>query len=593
MSSVICRSNFCYTGYSAKCFILHAMNTSLQRTSLIITLLLSLLSSFFFAQQPLSIPDTLSGNSFTLNIRDTTHVFYNGFQTATFGVNASYLGPTLILNKGDSININVVNHLMDTTTIHWHGLHVSAQNDGGPHTVIPPSHTWTPGFKVRDHASTYWYHPHLHMMTNFHATKGAAGLIIVRDSTERQLNLPRTYGVDDFPLVVQSKCFDGTKQIIINNPYDSTMVVNGTRNAFLAVPAQVVRLRLLNASPERVYNFALQNNLVFYQIASDGGLLNAPVPLTRLRLAPGERAEILVDFAGQQGQVIQLLSMASELPNGIYGALQPGMGAGQVIPGYTSNPLNGANFQVMTFQVTPPTSSPVTVVTTTLVQNSPWLTSSANGFKTLTFSPLNQGPGAIQGPFLINNTSFDMNVVNYTIPKDNIEVWTLTNQSPIAHPFHIHDVQFYITELNGVLPPPNMAGRKDVVLVPAGQTVKFITKFETFCDPQGYNMYHCHMLTHEDSGMMGQFTVSCPAVGIDEITNEESVIVFPNPANDKINIRSSVKINSIELISSDGKKLVQSREVGGIEVSKLKPGLYHLLLNTEKGAISRKISKTQ
>ena len=298
------------------------------------------------AQQPLAIPAVLSGTSFNLNVHDTTHVFYSGFTTLTYGINASYLGPTLIMNKGDSVSINVNNFLMDTTTIHWHGMHVSAMNDGGPHNIILPGASWQPSFRVRDHASTYWYHPHLHMMTNMHVTRGAAGMIIVRDSTESLLNLPRTYGVDDYPLVIQSKCFDASKQIQINNASDSVMMVNGTINPFLNVSAQVIRFRVLNASSERVYQLGFQGNLTFHQIGTDGGLLDAPVALTRLRLAPGERAEILVNFSGLNGQTFTLMSFASELPGAIYGATQPGMGPGQTITGYSQNPLNGADFPI-------------------------------------------------------------------------------------------------------------------------------------------------------------------------------------------------------------------------------------------------------
>jgi FtsP/CotA-like multicopper oxidase with cupredoxin domain len=156
-------------------------------------------------------------------------VFYPGFTTNTFGINAKYLGPTLFLNKGDSVTMNVHNQLMDTTTIHWHGLHVSAMNDGGPHTVIPPDSIWSPKFVVGDNASMFWYHPHLHMMTNLHASKGATGLIIVRDPIESALALPRKYGIDYFQLVLQSKCFDAGKYIAIDNAYDSVMLVFESR----------------------------------------------------------------------------------------------------------------------------------------------------------------------------------------------------------------------------------------------------------------------------------------------------------------------------------------------------------------------------
>ena len=244
-----------------------------------------LISSDAKSQNPLAIPDTLSGTTFQLNINDTTKQFYTSYNTNTFGINANYLGPTLFLNQGDSVSITVNNLLADTTTIHWHGMHVSSKNDGGPHTYILPSTSWNPKFQIKDKASTYWYHSHLHMKTNHHATLGAAGLIIVRDTEEAALNLPRRYNVDDFPIVIQSKAFDSNKQITINNAYDSVMMVNGTLKPFLNIPAQVVRLRLLNASSNRVYNIGFTGNLTFYQIASDGGLLSAPVSITRLRLA--------------------------------------------------------------------------------------------------------------------------------------------------------------------------------------------------------------------------------------------------------------------------------------------------------------------
>lgn len=561
---------------------------------LIATLLLVLGSQGMYGQNLLAIPDTLSGTNFNLTIHDTTHNFYTGIQTNTFGINASYLGPTLLLRKGDSVHVTFNNQLMDTTTIHWHGMHVSAANDGGPHIIIPPGTTWSPSFTVRDHAAMYWYHPHLHMMTNLHASLGAAGLVIVRDSEEALLNLPRRYGVDDFPLVIQSKSFDANKQILINNAFDSVMMVNGTVNAYLPAPAQVVRFRLLNASSERVYNIGLQGNLTFYQIGTDGGLLNSPVPLTRLRLAPGERAEILVDFTGKNGQSINLVSFGSELPNAIYGAAQPGMGPGQVIPGYSTNALNGHDFTILNFAIVAPTVAPVSTIPATLISNTPWPTAAANANRTLTFTPANMGPTAIQGPFLINNTSFDMNVVNYSIPFNNIEVWSLTNQSPIAHPFHIHDVQFYITEINGTAPPANMAGRKDVVLVQSQQTVKFITKFETFCDSTGYYMYHCHMLPHEDDGMMGQFVVTCPKPnGVSEV-DANDVEFFPNPATNAVTVLSgSHPIQAIRLSDMLGREILKqnNRPVFRLDISlpAMANGLYQMDITIDGQVLTKKL----
>ncbi|HRI26432.1 MAG TPA: multicopper oxidase domain-containing protein [Chitinophagales bacterium] len=478
-------------------------------------LLFGLLPYLLAAQNPLFIPDTLSGTNINLTLQTGSVNFYPGIPTATMGANGNLLGPTLILNKHQYVTINVNNQLPENTTLHWHGLHVAPENDGGPHVVIPAGTTWSPSFPVMDWASTYWYHPHLHMKTNEHVLKGIAGLIIVRDEQEAALTLPRRYGIDDFPLVIQTKAFDANNQIVTTtSALDTALMVNGTPKPYLNAPGQIVRFRVLNGSSERTYNFGFSNNATFYQIGSDGGLLSDALPLTRLRLSPGERAEILADLSGNIGQIIFLMNYGAELPNAIYGAAQPGMGMGQTIPNYNLNPLNGANFNILQINVGNPTLNPVTTLPTSLVVHNPWLPIQANQTRNLVFMPQNMGPGAINGPFVINMMPFDMMMINYYVPYNNIEIWELRNQSPISHPFHIHNTSFYVLDINGAPPPANLAGRKDVILVPAGNTtVRFIAKFETFFNDTLPYMYHCHMLTHEDEGMMGQFVVTTPNLG--------------------------------------------------------------------------------
>jgi FtsP/CotA-like multicopper oxidase with cupredoxin domain len=511
-----------------------------MKKTLFLGVLISQLFRLIGAQiNPLYIPDTLVQGNYNLNLQTGSVSFFSGANTSTFGANGNILGPTLLLNRYDTVQLNVTNNLGEPTTIHWHGLHVSSENDGGPHTVIMNGDTWSPEFKVLDWAGTYWYHPHLHHHTNEHVQKGIAGFIIVRDDLEGAINLPRTYGKDDFPIVVQTKAFDINNQIVVMSALDTTLLVNGTYKPFLEVPAQVIRLRLLNGSSERYYNFGLQGNYPFYMIASDGGLLTSALQLTRLQIAPGERAEILVDLSSLQGQSINLMSFASEFPNAIYGAMQPGMGGGQVIPNYTLNPLNGADFNVLQLNVIAPTLNPVITIPASLITHTPWQELDANITRALTFTSVNMGPTAIQGPFLINNATFDMNVINQYVPLDNIEIWSLTNSSPISHPFHIHDVHFYILDINGVLPPPHLQGRKDVVHVPAGNgVVRFITKFENHANIDVPYMYHCHMLTHEDDGMMGQFIVYPPCERqidvepTDVYTAENTTVEFSVVMND-------------------------------------------------------------
>lgn len=538
------------------------------------------------AQNPVIIPDTLSGVEFELNLQNGTFQFYDGINTTTMGANGDILGPTLIMEKGDFVDITVNNQLADTTTIHWHGMHVSAANDGGPHTIILPGETWNPQFTVMDKAGTYWYHPHLHRQTNKHVSLGIAGFIIVRDDKEAALDLPRIYGVDDFPLVIQTKDFDAQKQIIVPSNNDDVLMVNATIDPSLDVPAQVIRFRLLNGSSQRVFNIGLSGNGMFYQIGSDGGLLAAPLALTRLQMAPGERAEILIDFDGMQGQTVQLMSYAAEFPNGIYGAKYAGMMQFMVLDGYDPNSMNGNNFNIIEFNVTAPTNDPVTTIPASLVEVTPYPEESADITRILTFSPSQMGSDQLNHPFLINGTSFNFDVINFTIPLNNTEIWSITNQSAIAHPFHIHDVQFYVLTRNGVPPPASEQGRKDDILVKPQETVRLITKFEDFAnDPVPY-MLHCHMLVHEDNGMMLQFAVVDTTTGFEDITSgDDAFVLFPNPVtNGNLTIdthKSHAVITSYELYSLTGNRILQKTvndqnpEIK-INVSDMPSGLYFL-----------------
>lgn len=564
-----------------------------MRSILIISLSL-LCYSPVYSQQQLFIPPTLSGTSIDLDLDEGTKSFFPGTATNTYGANGNFLAPTLILDRYQQVTLNVHNNLTDTTTIHWHGMHVAPENDGGPHIFIPPGTTWSPSFEVKDWAATHWYHPHLHYHTNEQVLKGLAGMIIVRDPIESALSLPRTYGIDDIPLILQTRAFDSNNQIVTHSALDTTVMVNGTIDPYVSVPSQMVRLRLLNGSSERVYELGFSGNQPFQQIASDGGLLSAPVSLTRLRLAPGERAEIIVNFTGMEGQSTDLINFGSELPNAIYGASQPGMGPGQTIPNYTLNPLNGNNFSMITFNVGSQTTNPVLSIPTSLVTHNPWPESSATTTRTLTFSPQVMGPTAIQGPFLINMMPFDMMMINFYIPFEATEIWTLTNSTPIAHPFHIHNVPFYILDINGQVPPASLQGRKDVVLVPAGGgTVRFITKFEDFYNDSVPYMYHCHMLTHEDDGMMGQFIVNSPPdAGLNESSVDDEIVIYPNPANDVVTITISHTNSNIKLMDQTGRVIFTKKSTQKkteLNISELPNGTYSILVQNDTKVYRNKL----
>jgi blue copper oxidase len=512
------------------------------RKGTIVPFFFSLISYTVFSQNPLYIPDTLSGTSFTLSVQSGTKQFFGTNNTPTFGYNGNFLGPTLFLNKDDSVTLNVKNNITQPTTVHWHGLHVSPQNDGGPHQVILPNTTWSPSFKVRNEASTFWYHPHGEGKTEIQVSKGLAGLIIVRDNIEKTYALPRRYKIDDFPLIVQSKNFDVLYQFATATHEDSINMVNGTIDPYLQVPRQVVRFRILNGAADRTYNFGLSNNASFYLIGSDGGLLSQPFATNRVRLSTGERAEILVDLSGYSvGTQLYLKSYASELPRGIIGADSVGTSTIVIGEGYYSNPLNGADFNILRLDIVPQTTNPVTTIPISFAPKIPLSAANVNATREIVFTAdtVTSGQaGKVDGPFFMNNAPFHMDSINIITYLNNTEIWKLTNKTMVAHPFHIHDIEFFVLDINGLPPPPEYQGLKDVILVKPQETVRFITKFTTFADHYIPYMFHCHLLHHEDDGMMGSFLVIDPAtVGIkEEIKKQGYVKIYPNPAADILNI---------------------------------------------------------
>jgi len=536
------------------------------------------------AQNPVPFPETLSGTTFSLTIHHDSVQFFSGVKTLTNAFNNSaYLGPTIFLNKGDIVTMNVHNELNDTSTVHWHGLHVPAHADGGPHTVILPGATWSPSFEVMNNAAMYWYHPHLHMKTGQQVMRGAAGLIIVRDPVEATLNLPRQYGVDDFPLVIQSQQFDPGNQIAWRGMHDSILLVNGVTNPSLNVPAQVVRLRLLNASQERNFNFGFSGNRHFYVIGNDGGLLENPVDVTRIRLSPGERAEVLLDLNGLNGQSLQLMSYASEFPPGVQGG-EPMMGMDTAM----YSPINGINFNILQIQITNQLANPVTSIPASLVGIDPWLPSTANITRTIHITADNMM--SMDGPFYFNDQLFDMNRIDYQVPLNNIEIWTLSNQTMVAHPFHIHDVQFFLLDRDGVTVNLEESGFKDVVMVGPNETVRFITKFEDFADAEMPYMHHCHILMHEDDGMMGQFVVvpSNPTgISENELVNNH-LLIYPNPVQDIMSFELPAKIQqnlyNFRIINSTGSVLSAGNTLtqNVLNAHFLQPGLYQLEIKVDE-----------
>ena len=560
-----------------------------------ITVLLALITLFAInvsgqSYNTLWIPDTLSGTNFNLAIKDTfAQIVNTGNQTITGGINGKFGGPTMFINKGDVVHMNVQNDLNDSTTIHWHGMHLPAVMDGGPHQVIPPGTLWQPYWTVTNNAATYWYHPHLHMSTEEQITKGIGGLIIVRDSIESALALPRKYSVDDIPVVLQDRDFTTSNQFSIV-PYGDSMMTNMTLRAQYNIPAQVVRFRILDAAIERSYNLGFSDNRTFYVITSDGGLLNAPIARTKYLIHAGERVEILVDCSGQNGTSVDLKAYNSLLGGFIAG--------GENFPnGPFANALGHIDFNILHLNIGAQTATPITTIPATLTTNTLLNSANANLTRYLTIS---DSTGVVSIPpilgpnsFIINHKLFDINYIEYQVPLNNTEIWQITSSSVFGHPFHIHDVEFNILSINGVAPDSTQAGWKDVVFV-QGKTgatntvVRFIAKFEDYADASHPFMYHCHISLHEDEGMMGQFVVTSPT-GINSISiSENQFSVYPNPSHDKLFVKfneagqSAYYIRITDALGRTMLMLPKPELQNGIDISQFSKGIYYIQLTEDK-----------
>jgi bilirubin oxidase len=408
-----------------------------------------------------------------------------------------------------------------------------------------------------------------------------AGFIIVLDNEEAALTLPRTYGVDDVPLVFQFKTFDAGKQIVEMDEEDNEVLVNGVlRGGTLDLPAQVVRLRLLNGSSHRYFNLGFVNSVDFKQIGGDGGLLDAPVSMSKLILAPGERAEILVDLTGKENQNLMVRQFGTQLPQGYPGGPMMQMGGSNMM-----GPLDDSDFDLMKIKVTAPTTNAVTTIPSTLTTNSPFSQVGATG---RTFGMTAQ-PMMSMNNFFINGSKFDMETINFTTELGKTEVWTLTNSTMIAHPFHVHGLSFYVVSINGAAPPATLKGRKDVVTVPPMQgQVKIALRFDHFSDPVMPYMYHCHILSHEDQGMMGQFLVTSPTTGTNETQANSVCPICINSLPLPSGIDPS-KVTSAIIYDLLG-RLIQNRVrtlEGGqsLDVSDLPIGVYFLEMRDREGQI--------
>ncbi|MFG2824647.1 multicopper oxidase family protein [Kitasatospora sp. NPDC048365] len=421
-------------------------------------------------------PDGDGVRQFELTLQAGRTEILPGLSTPTWGFNGAFLGPTLRAGRGDVVRVTVRNTLPEATSVHWHGMHLPAAMDGGPHQTVEPDAVWTPSWTVRQPAATLWYHPHPHGSTALHVYRGLAGMFILDDGEEH--GLPTAYGVDDVPLVLQDKRFaaDGS---LAGDPLGGfygilgdRMLANGTLNARFDVTTERVRLRILNGANARMFNLAFADGRRFHVVGNDSGLLSAPVEVDRLPLTPGERAEVVVAFAPDERVVLRTLDNGVDLAKGNFDIMSFAT-ASELAPS-PALPAHPADLP----PITPP-----------------------SGARVRTFT--------LNGRDTINSKQMDMDRIDVVVPAGATEVWEVATGGS-SHNFHIHGVAFQVLEVDGAPPDASAAGYKDTVFVRSRSSARLAVRFGTDTDPARPYMYHCHILRHEDAGMMGQFVVVEP-----------------------------------------------------------------------------------
>ena len=476
--------------------------------------------------------------------------------TKTWGINGPLLGPAISLQRGQKVTMEVENTLPDSTTLHWHGLEIPGTSDGGPQAIIAPGKIWTPELQIDQQAATCWYHPHPHKYSGLHVAMGLGGLLLIEDEDSQRLPLPKTWGEDDIPVVLQDKRLDAADQIdykmdMVNAAvgwFGNVLLTNGSIYPQHIAPRGWLRLRILNGCNARFLRLACSDNRDMYVVASDGGFLAEPVKVIELAVYMGERFEILIDT--RDGKAFDLMSL-------------PVKQMGMTLPPF-DKPLPALRIQPS--QEVKQTLLPDSLVklpalpkyddlpTRTLhLSMDPWLDQqgmhefmqryqakntmagmdmkgakmSSKASSAMHDGAMNHGNmGGDTGSMnhssadtkkksfdiwhsnFINNQAFSMNTESFNVQSGHFERWIISGEGDMMlHPFHIHGTQFRILKENGATPPAHRQGLKDTVYV-EGKVSEVLLQFRHKAPIEHMYMAHCHLLEHEDTGMMLSFGVS-------------------------------------------------------------------------------------
>lgn len=415
----------------------------------------------------------------TLTAAPTRLPLVAGTETDVYAYNGQLPGPTLEVSEGDSVIVHFKNNLPEPTTIHWHGLHIPFVMDGSPFHLVPPGEEYDYTFTIkRGAAGTYWYHPHPGHATGYQIAMGLYGGIIVRAADD-----PLPASLPDKLLILSDNRFLGDGVVDIADPRSMQAridfengregdvdFVNGKVMPTLEIRSgEVQRWRIVNASGARVYRLALPGH-TFLHVGSDGGLFEHPVEVNEILVANSERVELLVRGTAAPGTRVVLQSLP-------YDRYIP-----QTRPRDWKQPRDLLTLQ---YAATSPVAAPALPK---VMRPIPALDATqAAATRVMTLS---------QG--FINGQVMDMNRVDVNGKLGATEIWQVENIVGMDHPFHLHGFQFQVLDRNGV--PEPFRRWKDTVNVPKHETVRFIVRYD---DYPGKWMFHCHILTHEEHGMMG------------------------------------------------------------------------------------------
>lgn len=440
----------------------------------------------------------------------------------TWLVNESLPSPLIRVRRGEEFRVTLRNEIPEPLILHWHGMTPPEAMDGHPRLAIGTGAEYAYRFPVEDRAGTYWYHSHAPRRAGYHTTRGIAGLVLVEDPDE---NAELPSGDRELPIILQDQRLDGNGVPVYNlmGPAMMTGVMgdapfaNGTHRPFLDVEAAVYRLRLLNGSTSRIFRLARGDGGELVLVGNDGGLLGGPEPIPFLELAPGERADVLLDLrATGIGDRVMLRSIAFDLgglagmgpmgrgPSG-QGGGRGGPGGGRAGMGRGMGAMAGADLQgvpldLLEFRVIRPTSDPGTLPTRLPLPPQGPDPAQSRRERRFVFT------AAMMGGHRINGRSFEIDRIDERVPFGETEIWSFVNDSELPHPVHLHATHFRLIERIGgrgrIMPWE--AGLKDTALLHPGETVRAAVRFSAH---RGLFLLHCHNLEHEDQGMMQNILV--------------------------------------------------------------------------------------